>query len=285
MVKARHLHPFGTSGAPRKKVHSSPVGSLDIFDIHQEEILGITDTTPALWATRFNTWEQSSDPEEAAHLFSVKARAKRLQTPSKARRPQIDFSEFFQSMAPTKLMGDSLDDHMRMYESLWRKTSDEKDGKLLPSNFDFGEHIVENHRRLGHMSGIMALLTEEQGADRRWTERELQGSALRITDLEKIVGEPVGDSASIWTSISTLSSGIRHVEDKITANLNTKVEAIESELDAMLEVMEEMRNGMMEESKAIGRRMNDVAAEQAGGTSARALEEMIKSLAVDKEAA
>ena len=169
-----------------KKVHSSPVGLLDIFDIHQEEILGITDTTPALWATRFNTWEQSSDPEEAAHLILVKARAKRLQTPSKARRP-----------APTELMGDTLDDHMQMYESLWRKTSDEKDDQLLPSNFDFGEHIVENHRRLGHMSGIMASLTEEQGADRRWTERELQGSALRITDLKKIVGEPVGDSASI----------------------------------------------------------------------------------------
>ena len=187
----------GTSGAPMKKVYSSPVGSLDIFDIHREEILGIADTTPALWATRFNTWEQSSDPEEAAHLFSVKARAKHLQTPSKPGRPQIDFSEFFQSMAPTELMGDMLEDHMWMYESLWRKTGDEKDNQLLPSNFDFGEHIVENHQRLGHMSGITASLTEEQGADKRWTERELQGSALRITDLEKIVGEPVGDSASI----------------------------------------------------------------------------------------
>ena len=43
------------------------------------------------------------------------------------------------------------------------------------------------------MSEIMVSLTEEHGADRLWTERELQGSALRITDLEKIVGEPVGD--------------------------------------------------------------------------------------------
>ena len=159
--------------------------------------MGITDTTPAVWATCFNTWEQSSDPEEAAHLFSVKARAKHLQTPSKPGRPQIDFSEFFQSMAPTELMGDMLEDHMWMYESLWRKTGDEKDNQLLPSNIDFGEHIVENHQRLGHMSGITASLTEEQGADKRWTERELQGSALRITDLKKIVGEPVGDSASI----------------------------------------------------------------------------------------
>ena len=79
--------------------------------------------------------------------------------------------------------------------------------------------------------------------------------------MEKIVSEPVGDSASIWTSISTLSSRIRHIEDKITANLNTKVEAIESELDAMLQVMEEMRNGMTEETKDISRRMDEVAAE------------------------
>ena len=147
----------GTSGGPREKVYSSPVGSLDIFDIHHEEILGITDTTPALWATHFNTWEQASDPEEAVHLFSVKARAKRLQTPSKARKPQIDFSEFFQSMAPTDLMGDTLEDHMQMYESLWRKTSDEREDQVLPSNFDFGEHIVENHQRLGHMSPMVQI--------------------------------------------------------------------------------------------------------------------------------
>ena len=79
--------------------------------------------------------------------------------------------------------------------------------------------------------------------------------------MEKIVSEPVGDSASIWTSISTLSSRIRHIEDKITTNLKTKVEAIESELDAMLQVMEEMRNGMTEETKDISRRMDEVAAE------------------------
>ena len=67
------------------------------------------------------------------------------------------------------------------------------------------------------MSEIVASMMEEHGADRLWTEHELQGSALRITDL--IVGDPVRDLASIWTSISTLNSGIRNIEDKITANL------------------------------------------------------------------
>ena len=73
----------------------------------------------------------------------------------------------------------------------------------------------------------------------------------------------------------------------MTANLNTKVEAIELELDAMLQVMEEMRNGIMtEEAMDISRRMDEVAAEQAAGTAAVSVEEMIKSLvAADKEAA
>ena len=52
----------------------------------------------------------------------------------------------------------------------------------------------------------------------------------------------------------------------------------------MLQVMEEMRNGMMEETKDISRCIDEVAAEQAGGTAAGAVEEMIKSLAADKKA-
>ena len=53
----------------------------------------------------------------------------------------LSFSDFFQSsMPPTDLVGDTLEDHMQMYESLWRKTSDEREDQELPSTFDFGEH-------------------------------------------------------------------------------------------------------------------------------------------------
>jgi len=56
----------GVTGAASKKVHLSPIGSLDIFNIHHEEIVGISDTTPALWTARFNTWEQESDPDNSS---------------------------------------------------------------------------------------------------------------------------------------------------------------------------------------------------------------------------
>ena len=176
-------------------------------------------------------------------------------------------------MAPTNLVGDTLEDHMQMYESLWRERSGEREDQELPSTFDFGKQIVEtrSHQRLGHMSEIMtSSLMEEHGVDRLWMERELQDSALRINDLEKFAGEPDGDSALIWTSISSLSSRIRHIEDTITATLNTKVEAIESlELDVMLQVMEGVRNGMTEDTMDIStRRMDEVAAEQVAKTAA-----------------
>ena len=54
------------TGTASKKVHLSPIGSLDIFNIHHEEIVGISDTTPALWTARFNTWEQESDPDNSS---------------------------------------------------------------------------------------------------------------------------------------------------------------------------------------------------------------------------
>ena len=113
----------GVTGAASKKVYASPIGSLDVFNIHHEEVLGITDTTPALWTTRFNTWEQARNPDEAAAAFAIKAEAKRLQTPAKRTAKKPDYSALFQSMAPAELLGDSFEDRMNMYESLWRKTS------------------------------------------------------------------------------------------------------------------------------------------------------------------
>ena len=85
----------GAKGAARKKVYSSPIGSLEVFNIHHEEVLGITDTTPALWTTRFNTWEQARNPDEAAAMFAIKAQAKRLQTPAKQSNKQPDYSALF----------------------------------------------------------------------------------------------------------------------------------------------------------------------------------------------
>ena len=275
----------GATGAASKKVHSSPIGSLDIFNIHHEEIVGISDTTPALWTARFNTWEQASDPEQAAAMFAVKAQAKRLQTPAKPRENRPDYSSYFQSMAPSELLGDSLEDRMKMYESLWRKTSEDRDDAPLPEGFELGEYLVDNHRKLGQISEFMIAIAEDHQIDKRWTEGELHGSALRITDLEKIVGEPVGDAASVWTSISTLSSGIRHAEDKITNTLNTKVASIESELDAMLDAMEVLKAGLKLETSDIGRRMDSFVAQQDNGSAAVAVEEMIRTLAVEKESA
>ena len=123
-----YIRSWATSAAS-KKVHLSSIGSVDIFNIHHKEIVGILDTTPALCSIRGR--EQASDPEEAAAMFAVKAQAKRLQTPAKPRENRPAYSSFFQSMAPSELLRDSLDDRMKMYESLWwRKTSNDREAYL-----------------------------------------------------------------------------------------------------------------------------------------------------------
>lgn len=261
----------------------APVGSLDIFNIHHEEVLGITDTTPALWTARFKTWEQARDPDEAAAMFAIKAQAKRLQTPAKPTTKRSDYTALFQSMAPSELMGDSLEDRMQMYEALWRNTSDSSTETPLPDGFTLGENLVDNHSKVGQMSEFMIAIAEDTQMDKRWTEEELHGSALQITDLEKIVGEPVGDAALVWTSISSLSSGMRQSEEKLANVLNTKMASIETELDAMMDAMESLKAGLKAETSEIGRRMDSLAAEQDDVPTANAVEEVIKALALEKE--
>ena len=275
----------GTTGASRRKVYKSPVGSLEVFNIHHEDILGITDTTPALWTSRFNTWARAKDPDEAADMFATKAAAKRLQTPAKPTAQRGDYSKFFQNIAPSELLGDSLVERMKMYDSLWRKSSAATGDAPLPDGFELGDYLIDNHRKLGQISECITAMAEDQNADRQWVGGELKGSALRITDLENIVGDPVGDSASVWTSISSLSSGLSQVEDKITTALNTKVAAIESELDAMITSMENLKAGLIAKTEEIGKRMDAFGTHRDEDKVSPAVEELFKSLSNDKESA
>ena len=49
----------------------------------------------------------------------------------------------------------------------------------------------------------------EEGQDEKsWVTRELNRVALHTTNLENILGDPIGESASIWTAVSALTTKV-----------------------------------------------------------------------------
>ena len=65
-----------------------------------------------------------------------------------------------------------------------------------------------------------------------------------MTDLEKVLGSPVGDSPTVWSAISTITSGVDSATETAAASV-AKVGAVEQELEELLLGLQEFRSSMM----------------------------------------
>ena len=80
---------------------------------------------------------------------------------------------------------------------------------------------------------MVTCLAADQLSDRQWSEYEMHSSTLRITDLEKLVGDPVGsEAASVWSSISLINSNVvSDTEKHLNAQIAAKYATLELELE------------------------------------------------------
>jgi len=167
----------------------------------------------------------------------MKARAKNLQTPKKINpSARADFSTIFQDMNPFSIEDSVLQTNLSLYEKSWKDavqsvTRGKQD--ILPEDWSLGRHLWETLENLCGVTKVVSRLTEDQISNRQWSEYEMHSSTSRITDLEKLAGDPTGSgAASVWTSISTLSS---------TLTATIKYAALEFEMDEMLAGLKKFR--------------------------------------------
>ena len=136
----------------------------------------------------------------------------------------------------------------------------------------------------------MGRLAADQISERQWSEYEMHSSTLRITDLEKLVGDPISSEAgSFWTSISSMNSTLSDTERRLTAQLAVKYATLESEMDAMLAGLKLFRDGLNLKSEASAKQFTSLEAAAAsalptGPAPLVDLDLILKGLGMDRDA-
>ena len=113
----------------------------------------------------------------------------------------------------------------------------------------------------------------EQGKDREWAEQVVDEASLRITDLEKRLGSPLGDSPTVWLAISTITSGVDSPSEAAEESA-AKVAAVEHELEGLLLGLQDFRTALSSRVTALEATQTNVPDE---------LEAKVKALEEDKE--
>ena len=203
-------------GPAKDVVHKALVGEFELLNNHSSEILTTTDCSPAIWNTSVvsTPGKTSSDAEEAKEVFATIKKAKAVQTPIK--QSKIEDGYLHQVLFQEQTALDILDyddllhqSHLESYEEkLWVESANTIGQPLNPS-FSLGDKLWKDTQLTNTLLEASLVFKTEQGKDREWAEQGVDEASLCITDLEKMLGSPLGDSPTVWSAISTtITSGV-----------------------------------------------------------------------------
>ena len=106
------------------------------------------------------------------------------------------------------------------FEEVWKELAFEKD-LTLPASFKVSELMLATAKRTAEIEEVVKKVIEEGQDEKSWMTRELNGVALRTTDLEFFLGDPIGESASVWTAVSALTTEVSDNSIKSAGNFSS----------------------------------------------------------------
>ena len=188
---------------------------------HRDTIFSTSDSTPVNWTARFNSLRQATTSEEAVEMEALKgANAMRLQTPGK-RSSRTNLSSFKDANTFSVLLdGEDWEEILEVYEEAWKDLAFEK-ALTFPDSFKVSELMLATANRTAEIEEAVKEVIEDGQDEKSWMTRELNGVALRTTDLEFFLGDPIGESASVWTAVSALTTEVSDNSIKSAGNFSS----------------------------------------------------------------
>jgi hypothetical protein len=237
----------------RERAFNEPIGELSLMDYHADRILSTIESIPAKWTTLFNSLTQASSKREAEELEALRLKAKSMQTPGK-RVSNSTFSSFKDTNAFSDLLeGEQWETDMNTYEKAWKTLADDKN-LTLPPSAKVAELLLATAFRTAEIEEAVKEVIEEGQDEKSWVTTELNGVALRTTDLEKILGDPIGESASVWTAVSALTT---EVSDN-SMNSAERFAAVNVEFEEMFGAVTGFQDSFQEKFQKLEHRIDDV---------------------------
>ena len=194
------------------------------------------------------------------------------------KRPKIDdgmlLKVLFQELTAVDILGyDDLQSHLESYEKIWVDSAKNL-GEPLDSSFSLGEKLWKDTQLANTLLEASLVFKTEQGKDREWAEQVVDEASLCITtDLENLLGSPLGDSPTVWLAISTITSGVDSPSEAAEESA-AKVAAVEHELEGLLLGLQDFRTALSFRVTALEGTQTNVPDE---------LEAKVKALEEDKE--
>jgi hypothetical protein len=246
----------------RALVYKNPIGDFSLMDDHGDVILSTIDSIPANWTPRFYSLRQATTSDEAVEREALRANAKRMQTPGK-RASRSSLSSFRDANTFSALLdGEQWEEDLKGYEDVWKELAFDKD-LTLPGSFKVSELMPATARHTAEIEEAVKEVIEEGQDEKSWVTRELNGVALRTIDLEKILGDLIGESASVWTAVSALTT---EVSDKSIESAE-RFSCVNVEFEEMFGAVTGFQVRFQEKFQTLERRVDKV---EFGGDSVEA---------------
>jgi hypothetical protein len=149
--------------------------------------------------------QATTTSKEAVEMEALKANATRLQTPGKR---------------SSRTNGEDWEEILEVYEEAWKELAFEKT-LTFPDSFKVSELMLATANRTAEIEEAVKEVIEDGQDEKSWMTRELNGVALRTTDLEFFLGDPIGESASVWTAVSALTTEVSDNSIKSAGNFSS----------------------------------------------------------------
>ena len=217
------------------EVFSEPVGPLSLLTNHRDTIMDSKSLTLANWKGMFATSAASdaTGVHEACSIFNTSGKVMIPKTPA-----PINFDNKFaaSSYFGTTLFGEDIDkvleEKLKPYKDLWKELAEQSDAVDLDPNYTVSGLLATNLDFKDKLKQALSDLGDSFDNLQDWVNDSMSRNALRLTAIEEMVGEAVGNFPSLWDGIETLDSSLKMLETTQDAVTRTATD-LKSEFDTI----------------------------------------------------
>ena len=241
------------TGVNREKVLLSPVRDVLLMSRHAAAILSEEDVTANNWVAKFSMWKKFASSQEAADARSFQEAAKAAQTPAKRKTSVQEISSLIDE-DPMDILGVDMDTALTIYEEVWAAAAES--AKISKDEtHHLKELLLSSTTRLNQLTqAVKGLSTELTGVE-MWSTAGIDQASLRVTDLEKRLGVPLGSYSTVWAAVSDLSASAEQAELKLQDS-TAKFSLVDNEFSQMFSGVTKFQNDVNSAIASINTKLN-----------------------------
>ena len=105
-----------------------------------------------------------------------------------------------------------VEEKLKPYKALWKELADQSTTVDLDPDYTLTGLLAANMEYSDKLKQALSDLGNSFNNLQVWVTDSVSGNALRLTDIEEMMGEAVGSFPSLWDGVKTLDSSLKMLE-------------------------------------------------------------------------